>query len=289
MKRLITAVAIALCGLMLTACGTAVPDVTGMSLEDATSELTSAGFVVGEAVYDEEADGAQWTVSTQEPAPGKRAGEGSVVQLTIVGPPPVEVPDLSGLDQGGAAAAVEAVGLTLGEVTQSYDASIPVSILLSQEPSAGVVVGKGSSVAAVFSKGPEPVTVPSVLGMAETAARETLEGVGLGLTVAQEHDSAAKGTVIGQAPAEGSVLPGSIVAITVSKGPELVTVPNIYGMLDPDGLLRSRGLVPKGIAIHGPIEPDAADIGQAYRQSPKAGSQVPRGTTVTYHFWWEAS
>lgn len=47
MKRLITAVAIALCGLMLTACGTAVPDVTGMSLEDATSELTSAGFVVG--------------------------------------------------------------------------------------------------------------------------------------------------------------------------------------------------------------------------------------------------
>jgi len=48
------------------------------------------------------------------------------------------------------------------------------------------------------------------------------------------------------------------------------------------------GLRGKVIAIHGPIEPDAAGIGEAYRQAPSAGVWVPKGTTVSYHSWWES-
>ena len=71
---------------------------------------------------------------------------------------------------------------------------------------------------------------------------------------------------------------------------EMVRVPNIQGMCgkDADTLLRRVGLKPKGIPIHGPIESDAADIGCAYRQKPRAGTLVPKGTTVTYHYWWES-
>lgn len=67
----------------------------------------------------------------------------------------------------------------------------------------------------------------------------------------------------------------------------LVEVPDIHGMLDPDPVIRAAGLVPEGIPIHGPIEPDAADYMEAYRQEPAAGSMVPKGSTVTYHYWWE--
>jgi hypothetical protein len=68
----------------------------------------------------------------------------------------------------------------------------------------------------------------------------------------------------------------------------LVEVPDISGMVDPDPVLENAGLKPEGVAIHGPIESDAAGIGEAYRQDPAAGTLVPKGGTVTYHFWWES-
>ena len=73
-----------------------------------------------------------------------------------------------------------------------------------------------------------------------------------------------------------------------TTGVEMIRVPNIHGMLNPDPVLTRTGLRPKGIPIHGPIESDAAGIGEAYRQLPRAGALVARGTTVTYHFWWES-
>ena len=54
-------------------------------------------------------------------------------------------------------------------------------------------------------------------------------------------------------------------------------------------LLRAAGLRPKATDVHGPVDADAASIGCAYRQSPKAGTRVPRGSTVRYRSWFEAS
>jgi beta-lactam-binding protein with PASTA domain len=67
-----------------------------------------------------------------------------------------------------------------------------------------------------------------------------------------------------------------------------VQVPDIQGIVDPDPALAKAGLRGKVIAVHGPIEPDAAGIGEAYRQRPSAGAWVPKGTTVSYHSWWES-
>ena len=61
----------------------------------------------------------------------------------------------------------------------------------------------------------------------------------------------------------------------------LVEVPDISGMVDPDPVLEDAGLKPEGVAIHGPIESDAAGIGEAYRQDPAAGTLVPEGSTVS--------
>ncbi|NRT58009.1 beta-lactam-binding protein with PASTA domain [Leptothrix sp. C29] len=57
---------------------------------------------------------------------------------------------------------------------------------------------------------------------------------------------------------------------------------------DIDRTLRAAGLKPKTTAVHGPVDADAAPIGCAYRQSPKAGTRVPRGSTVRYRSWYEA-
>lgn len=75
--------------------------------------------------------------------------------------------------------------------------------------------------------------------------------------------------------------------------PELVSVPDVIGMYPDEAgrVLRSVGLEMQAIAIHGPIDPDAgnAEIGQVYRQTPAAGTMVPKGTVIEVRSWWESS
>jgi hypothetical protein len=70
-----------------------------------------------------------------------------------------------------------------------------------------------------------------------------------------------------------------------------VVVPNIESNCDLDAqdVLKKFGLIGKRIDVHGPEDEDASSIGCPYRQSPKAGTIVKKGTTVTYRAWWEAS
>jgi hypothetical protein len=57
-----------------------------------------------------------------------------------------------------------------------------------------------------------------------------------------------------------------------AAAPDLVKVPDIGGLIDPDPLLKKAGLKPKGIAIHGPIEFDAAGIGGGLPAEPAGGN-----------------
>jgi beta-lactam-binding protein with PASTA domain len=289
MRRAVLVCACALAVVLLTGCGTAVPDVKGKTVEQSKKVLTAAGFTVGQVKYDEGAVGATGAVVSQDPAAGTRKNAGDPVGLTVAGPAPVPAPTVVGLDRAKASVALAAAGLQLGAVAGAYDSTVPSGTVVSQEPSAGVETPKGSSVALVLSTGPQPVAVPGVVGKAAADAVAVLKGAGFLVKQVNQAGKAKKGTVAAQSPAGGAMAqPGTTVAITVSTGVVMVKVPNIHGMMNPDALLKSLGLVPVGIAIHGPIEPDAAGIGEAYRQKPAAGTMVPKGSKVTYHFWWEA-
>ncbi|RSN58085.1 Stk1 family PASTA domain-containing Ser/Thr kinase [Streptomyces sp. WAC 04229] len=74
-----------------------VPDVAGVGLEDARSQLTEAGLKVkvDETRVNSEYDSGQ--VARQTPEPGSRAAEGDTVTLTVSkGPRQIEVPDVVG-------------------------------------------------------------------------------------------------------------------------------------------------------------------------------------------------
>lgn len=70
----------------------------------------------------------------------------------------------------------------------------------------------------------------------------------------------------------------------------LVTVPNIEGLgaTEAEAVLKRAGLVAADTAIHGPMDNDAKDIGLAYRQNPRPGSKVAKGSKVSFRWWWEA-
>jgi hypothetical protein len=78
----------------------------------------------------------------------------------------------------------------------------------------------------------------------------------------------------------------------ISTVENMVTVPKVDGIClwstpTPDKLIKSAGLKPKNIQIHGPEE-GAGETGCAYRQSPKAGTTVKKGSIVKYRMWFEA-
>ncbi|MDT0309807.1 Stk1 family PASTA domain-containing Ser/Thr kinase [Streptomyces sp. DSM 44917] len=88
-----------------------VPGVVGLPEQEAVSRLRASGFVVEveeERVYSEEEAGA---VARQTPAAGQNAGEGDTVRLTVSrGQEQVVVPDVEGMDEEDARAALEAAG-----------------------------------------------------------------------------------------------------------------------------------------------------------------------------------
>lgn len=220
MKRIAVVAMLLLALLALVGCGNAVPDLKGLTLDEATRAISEAGFTPGSVTYDEAAGGAEGGVSSHTPKAGKRVDQGTPVNIVIAGPPPVIVPRLARLSLPEARAVLAAVGLTVGAVDEKYYDSFARGVLVEQSPDASETVGWGSAVAITFSKGPAPRSVPSVQGMAERDAWLKLEVCGFRTTVTRSYSSGKKGTVIAQSPSDGMLQPGEIVKITVSNGPK---------------------------------------------------------------------
>ena len=95
-----------------------VPNVVGMTQAAASSALTSAGLTVGTITQAYSSTVASGSVISQTPVSGASVASGTAVNLTVSqGPQPivmVTVPDVSGMTQANAEAAVIAAGLTAG-------------------------------------------------------------------------------------------------------------------------------------------------------------------------------
>jgi beta-lactam-binding protein with PASTA domain len=235
--RRIVLISLAAGALLLSGCtsigwGVPVPDVKGKTVPQAEAALAAAGFATGKVTYDEAAEGALGAVIAQTPVAGSSSKEGAVVNMTVAGAAPVTVPSVVGLGKDAAAAALGALGLALGEVVESYMATVPAGSVVQQEPPAGTVVPRGAVVKAVVSKGTEPakspaatathVKVPLVKGLALAKAKSKISSAGLKWKhiLGPGDGMAAEGFVYKQAPASGtSVDKASVVTIYTWAGP----------------------------------------------------------------------
>ncbi|MFN0088872.1 MAG: PASTA domain-containing protein [Acidimicrobiales bacterium] len=127
-----------------------------------------------------------------------------------------------------------------------------------------------------------PVTLPSLEGVAEFAARAQLTGLGLRTSVITEPSAVvAAGLVVRTEPAPGASVPGnSLVTLVVSSGPlgQIVAVPDVAGQGEAEALqlLAARGLT--GVSSSEPSATVA--LGLVIRQDPPAGTSIPSGTVV---------
>ena len=193
-----------------------VPQVAGMTVDDATTALTDDSLVVGTTTQAYNASIPTGAVVTSNPAPGTKLKRGQAVNLVVSkGPAPVPVPKVVGKSQAQATSALTNAGL---KVTSSQDWSKTISAgnVISSDPAAGVVVPKGGTVTIVVSKGPPPVLVPDVYKMAEADAKSALESAGFGVKIIYPIGITPFGRVVAQSPAAGKSLPwGSTIEIQV--------------------------------------------------------------------------
>jgi RHS repeat-associated protein len=134
-----------------------VPAIEGQPGAAANSIITGAGFMVGDVTARHSALVANGAVISQHPPAGTLAAAGSPVNYVLSqGPPPVGVvPAVIGLPQGDATSQVSAAGFSSAVSIQS-SSTVPLGLVLAQNPAAGTTAPAGSAVALVVSTGPPP-------------------------------------------------------------------------------------------------------------------------------------
>ncbi|POG43921.1 serine/threonine protein kinase [Streptomyces sp. ZL-24] len=124
--------------------------------------------------------------------------------------------------------------------------------------------------------------VPSLLGQTQQAAEKRLSDAGLGLEGVERvfSDTVERGAVVGSDPASGDRIRGNgSVKLIVSRGPEIVRVPDVAGssLADARRSLKKVGLVPGMVTKE--FSEDVAR-GEVIRTEPRAGTDRNPDTAV---------
>ncbi len=134
-----------------------VPDVTGLTDEQACTIITEAGFEIAHAYeYSEEIE-KDYVIFTT-PAAYEMAPEGSKVVITVSNgseKKETSVPNIYGLTKEEAITSIEGAKLEVGNVSEEHHETIPEGQVISQSPAANSTIEEGESVDFVVSKGPE--------------------------------------------------------------------------------------------------------------------------------------
>ncbi|GLW47814.1 serine/threonine protein kinase [Streptomyces sp. NBRC 14336] len=261
---------------------TRVPALLSQPEAKAKDRLADAGLEVGEVERAFSDTIKRGRVISTDPEVGSRIRQNSSVNLVVSkGPQVVKVPDVEGYSLDKARERLTAEGLEPGMVTREFSDSVPRGFVVSTTPEAGTERRSGSAVALVVSKG-RPVDVPDVTGESLQDAREELEEAGLKVKVADEQVTSAefdKGEVAAQTPEAGSqAVSGDTVTLTVSKGPEMVEVPDVVGekVDDAKAELEAAGFE---------VDEDRGLLGlfgdTVESQSVEGGETAPKGSTIT--------
>jgi eukaryotic-like serine/threonine-protein kinase len=180
----------------------AVPDVAGLTVPDAAKRLQKADFSVTTRQQFSNTVKQGLVIGT-EPAAGTQLSTGQGVTILVSrGANTVAVPNVVGLNEQAALAALQNAGLSGVEVQR--DSTEPQGKVVGQSPGAGRLVPPRSQVTIFASTG--AITVPDVVGQARKTAVTALKKAGFTVAVTEEStvDPAEVGRVISEFPPGGS-------------------------------------------------------------------------------------
>ena len=255
-----------------------LPNVVGADLTAAERQLNGLGLAVRSTDGRYSKTVPEGHVLRMLPGVGEEVDGGARVTLVpSLGPPPVDVPSLTGKTVDQARTLLREAELDLGAVHQRYSDRFDVGHIVRQ--GAQGQAPWGSKVDVWVSKGPKPVPLPKVVGKTSDDARTALAA----WVVTWEQrfsDTVPRDQVIAQRPKPGTeIQPGEGITVVVSLGPETFAMPNVVGTGRDAAVAELRAL---GLKVG--VVPIPGGNGDTVVSSlPTAGTTVRYGQTVTLY------
>ena len=252
-----------------------VPSLVGMSQGEAKNDLKDLGLniqVVEEVFSEDVAKGK--IIATKPGGGGKISPSGTVGLIVSKGQERIIVPTLNGLTPDVASGKISDLGLSVGQINESFDMKIAAGFVIGTDPKVGSEVRRKSIVNLIVSKGVEQLALPSYVGKGGEQALSELNDLGFDVNVKYSFsDSIFKGQVITQRPERSDLISkGSKIELEISKGSEFVFVPNVLGKNKNDASVDLENL---GLKV------SAKGSGKVNNISPAIGSKVKQGTVIT--------
>jgi eukaryotic-like serine/threonine-protein kinase len=192
---------------------------------------------------------------------------------------PVGVPNVVGIERDLAIAQIEDAELE-AEVEEQASTEVEQGIVIEQQPPAGSRIAKGDTVTIVVSTGPNEVEIPALAGRTYGEAAAALEELGLQPRRVDVFSSQRPvGVVASLDPKAGTVVDeGSVVTVRVSKGSQLIPVPDVLDQSEDSARaeLETAGFEVQVVEAPSSSTPE----GLVSAQNPDPGVEAARGSTV---------
>lgn len=253
-----------------------IPAVAGRSFADASAALSAKGFTLREVHEFSDTVKKDLVIGTN-PEGGTSIHPSQPVSVIVSdGVEYLNVPSVAGMAQADAQSTLTKARF-VPVVKEAWSQTVPKGTVISQDPAASASVPHDSNVTVVISKGKEPLKVPEAGERNAADFEQLLKDTGFEVSRSEEFsDTVPEGGLISIDPASGTQLfRGDTVAIVVSKGPQMVTMPNLFGSSVSSAQEKLAAL-----GLKAEVKKDAGN-GFVYAQSPVAGTKVKVGSTVT--------
>ena len=254
----------------------AVPDLTGRTLESAIEALNPLGVVI-EQLEENSGTIPEGFITRTEPAAGSRVFKNSVVEVFIsLGPKQLPVPEAKGLSEEAAKQLLIDSGFVVGSIKNYFGTEAAGQVIGLSAPT-GTILNQGSLLDVLVSIG----VIPEVVGLSAEAARALLEEVPITLEEVEVfNNQIPAGQAIGLVISEDPLPENGNAVLEISKGPEIVIMPNTVGetIAAAKTLLENLGLL---VVVDTNQLSSNFGIAKVKRQSPEAGSEIRVGDSVT--------
>ena len=200
---------------------TAIPNIVGISKEEAEKKITDNKLVIGEVKEEYNSEYEAGYVISQDPAYRENYNikEGSKINYVVsLGIEEATVPRVVGKTEEEAIKLLEEAKLKY-EIKEENSKKIEAGYVIEQETDPDKTVNAGDTVVIHVSLGVKKITAPSVLGKSEKDATKELKNAGFKVIVTTKEDTSKDNdTVLKQSIDAGTeVEDESSITITVNK------------------------------------------------------------------------
>lgn len=217
-----------------------MPNTAGLTLDQARATLAGSKTKI-DIVTEASTSVPTGKVISSNPSAGSLLFGGTVTLHVSTGPRLVAAPSLTGKTLADASALILQQGFQVGKVSSWFNAA-PLGTVYAYSGSDGTPIAEASAIDLEVSLG----GIPAVIGMTQATATSVLQLAGLGVksVTTQYSDTVAKGNAISIVPQSNPIGKNGEVVLVVSKGTDVVRMPNVIGqtIAAAQSYLKSLGL-----------------------------------------------